>query len=89
MLCWVCELATTALYLLVLYVIVRSLHFIWRNFVRKPYNLRERYGGEGVWACVTGTTSGIGYGFCEELATRGFNILMLSRTQSKLEASKK
>ena len=84
MLCWICELATTAFQLLILLIVIRIGHFIYRNFIRKPYNLRERYGGEGVWACITGTTSGIGYGFCEELANRGFNILMISRNEAKL-----
>jgi len=34
--------------------------------------------GEG-WALVTGATDGIGKGFCEELATRGYNVCVFGR----------
>lgn len=34
---------------------------------------------------ITGASDGIGLGFCHELARRGFNIVLLSRTKSKLE----
>ena len=37
------------------------------------------------WALITGASDGIGLGFCHELARRGFNIILLSRTKSKLE----
>ncbi|XP_023346512.1 very-long-chain 3-oxoacyl-CoA reductase [Eurytemora carolleeae] len=39
----------------------------------------------GDWAVVTGATHGIGKGFVEELASRGMNIVLVSRNQSKLE----
>ena len=35
---------------------------------------------------VTGCTSGIGLAFCEELAARGINIVLISRSLSKLSA---
>lgn len=38
------------------------------------------------WALVTGATDGIGYGFCEELCARGFNVILHGRNKSKLEA---
>jgi len=37
------------------------------------------------WALVTGASDGIGYGFVEELADRGFNVILHGRSQSKLE----
>lgn len=40
---------------------------------------------EKSWALVTGASDGIGLGFCHELARRGFNIVLLSRTKAKLE----
>jgi len=40
-----------------------------------------------VWAVVTGCTSGIGEGFVFELASRGFNVLMLSRSLDKLKTT--
>lgn len=39
----------------------------------------------GQWAVVTGATDGIGKAYAEELARRGFNIVLISRTQEKLD----
>lgn len=39
----------------------------------------------GKWAVVTGCTDGIGKAFSEHLAKRGLNIVLISRTQSKLD----
>lgn len=38
-------------------------------------------------ALVTGASSGIGYAICAELASRGFDLVMVSRTGAKLEAA--
>ena len=39
----------------------------------------------GSWAVVTGCTSGMGERFAHRLAAEGLNILLVSRTQSKLD----
>ena len=39
----------------------------------------------GSWAVVTGCTDGIGKAYTEALAKRGLNIVLISRTLSKLE----
>ncbi|KAG9260808.1 very-long-chain 3-oxoacyl-CoA reductase-B [Astyanax mexicanus] len=39
----------------------------------------------GAWAVVTGATDGIGKAYAEELARRGFSIVLISRTQEKLD----
>ncbi|CEO59480.1 hypothetical protein PMG11_04155 [Penicillium brasilianum] len=36
------------------------------------------------WALVTGATDGIGFGFCEELCSRGFNVILHGRNPEKL-----
>ena len=41
--------------------------------------------GQNSWAVVTGASDGIGRGFCEELARIGFNIVLISRTKTKLD----
>ena len=50
----------------------------------KVFNIdyKERY---GEWAIVTGCTQGIGKCYAEELAQRGLNVVLISRTQSKLD----
>ncbi|XP_075062497.1 very-long-chain 3-oxoacyl-CoA reductase-B-like isoform X2 [Mixophyes fleayi] len=42
----------------------------------------KKYGG---WAVVTGATDGIGKAYAEELAQRGFDIVLISRTLTKLQ----
>jgi short-subunit dehydrogenase len=54
-----------------------------RNFIRKELDLIGRY-GQGSWALVTGCTAGIGEQFVHSLASRGFNIVLVSRSPSKL-----
>uniref|UniRef100_A0A8C5D7Q7 Very-long-chain 3-oxoacyl-CoA reductase-B-like n=1 Tax=Gouania willdenowi TaxID=441366 RepID=A0A8C5D7Q7_GOUWI len=39
----------------------------------------------GRWAVVTGATDGIGKAYAEELARRGFSIVLISRSQEKLD----
>ncbi|XP_013002349.1 very-long-chain 3-oxoacyl-CoA reductase-B-like isoform X2 [Cavia porcellus] len=40
---------------------------------------------QGAWAVVTGATSGIGKAYAHELARRGLDIVLISRSHSKLE----
>ncbi|KAG7454069.1 hypothetical protein MATL_G00263950 [Megalops atlanticus] len=39
----------------------------------------------GTWAVVTGATDGIGKAYAEELARRGFAMVLISRSQEKLD----
>lgn len=41
--------------------------------------------GLGKWAVVTGATDGIGKAYAEELARRGMSIVLISRSQDKLD----
>ncbi|KAK5138129.1 hypothetical protein LTR08_004824 [Meristemomyces frigidus] len=43
------------------------------------------FGKKGSWAVVTGASDGIGKEYALQLAHKGFNILLVSRTQSKLD----
>jgi 17beta-estradiol 17-dehydrogenase / very-long-chain 3-oxoacyl-CoA reductase len=63
--------------------------FTWYHFLR-PYNLSKyKKGGKGEpWALVTGASDGIGYGFAEELASQGFNVILHGRNEQKLQGVK-
>lgn len=63
--------------------------FINRHFLRKGHDLLQRYGGPGTWALVTGASDGFGAEFSRQLALKGFNIVLVSRTMSKLQAVEK
>ncbi|KAJ5578723.1 uncharacterized protein N7459_007687 [Penicillium hispanicum] len=52
-----------------------------------PSTLRKRYNPTATnWALVTGATDGIGFGFCQELCARGFNVILHGRNRAKLES---
>ncbi|KAF3767256.1 NAD(P)-binding protein [Cryphonectria parasitica EP155] len=66
----------------------RVLSYIWlllELFVLSGTNLRK-YGPKGSWAVVTGASDGLGKEYAKQLASKGFNIVLVSRTQSKLDA---
>lgn len=46
----------------------------------------SKFGKKGTWAVVTGASDGIGKEYALQLAAKGFNIVLVSRTQSKLDA---
>eukprot|EP00088_Acartia_fossae_P030797 TRINITY_DN3178_c0_g1_i1.p1 TRINITY_DN3178_c0_g1~~TRINITY_DN3178_c0_g1_i1.p1 ORF type:complete len:306 (+),score=66.73 TRINITY_DN3178_c0_g1_i1:34-951(+) len=51
------------------------------RFVRSGVDVRTL----GDWAVITGATDGIGKGFAKELASKGINIVLVSRTLAKLQ----
>jgi len=70
---------TVALVVLTGLVLRGLLSAVWAA-VRPAKNVR-RY---GEWALVTGATDGIGKAFCFELARRGLNVVLVSRSLTKL-----
>lgn len=60
------------------------LHFLYRLFLRAP----KRPTGYGSWAVVTGATDGIGKEYAKELARKGLNVLIISRSADKLKDTK-
>ena len=89
MTCWVC-IASVPVILFVAYTVLAYLYSVIFAFgsgiVPKTFQTSES--PLSVWAVVTGCTSGIGEGFVHELASRGFNVLMLSRSLEKLQATR-
>ncbi|TKX26580.1 hypothetical protein C1H76_1112 [Elsinoe australis] len=71
----------------ILYVSLKILSF-WRmiaSLLVVPGESLSKYGRKGSWAVVTGASEGIGKEYALQLAAKGFNILLISRTQSKLD----
>ena len=52
-------------------------------FLKSEENLLERYGGG--YVLITGSTEGIGKEFAQAFAKRGFNLILVSRNNEKLE----
>jgi len=65
----------------VIYVLGRVAYAAYKFFGRPGKDLKQY----GSWAVVTGATDGIGKAYCFELAKQGLNILLISRTQEKLD----
>jgi len=61
------------------------LNFIFVYFLRPGKDLKKF----GKWAIVTGCTDGIGKAVAEELAAKGISLVLISRTQSKLDEQAK
>lgn len=51
----------------------------------QPSTLHRYNRSKNNWALVTGATDGIGFGFCQELCARGFNVILHGRNRAKLE----
>eukprot|EP00823_Brevimastigomonas_motovehiculus_P002600 TRINITY_DN1572_c1_g1_i1.p1 TRINITY_DN1572_c1_g1~~TRINITY_DN1572_c1_g1_i1.p1 ORF type:complete len:358 (-),score=106.97 TRINITY_DN1572_c1_g1_i1:388-1461(-) len=60
--------------------------FVWLHLLRPRTNLADYGAKNGAWALVTGCTDGIGKGFVQVLAQRGFNIIAVGRNADKLHA---
>ena len=85
---WSCLIAPLAVLLgtFKLLIMIKSfLGFLSRQFCRRKIDHLQRYGGKGTWALVTGSSDGIGLEFARQLAREGFNICLVSRTESKLK----
>jgi len=63
---------------------LRVLKFIYGTFLRPCKDLLKRYGKDS-YVLITGATDGIGKGHAMAWGKRGFNLIIVSRTQSKLE----
>lgn len=61
---------------------LRTVYQIVQSFFAPKINFKEKF---GPWAIVTGCTDGIGKSISFELAKRGLNIVLISRSSSKLE----
>mmetsp|Transcript_21037 Transcript_21037/g.53267 ORF Transcript_21037/g.53267 Transcript_21037/m.53267 type:complete len:334 (-) Transcript_21037:32-1033(-) len=78
-----------ALGALMLFKLLRSTLRFLRDFVLPSSSkaVLSRCGaGKGAWAVVTGASDGIGKWYATELARRNFNVCLISRTESKLNA---
>lgn len=61
-------------------------YFFYRFFIR-PSLFTADVKKAGKWAVVTGATDGIGRAMAKELARKGLNVLLISRTAEKLDAT--
>ncbi|GMH86356.1 hypothetical protein TrVE_jg7863 [Triparma verrucosa] len=63
---------------------LKVLSNFYKYFLRPSKNLKKL----GEWAVVTGATDGIGKAYAFKLAKKGLNVVLISRTEAKLNAVK-
>ena len=63
---------------------LKTVLYAFKAFVRPAKNLTKL----GKWAVVTGATDGIGKAYAFALAKQGMGVVLISRTESKLQAVK-
>jgi len=55
----------------------------YKHFIRPRYNLLKRYASKDrsivPWAVVTGGADGLGKAYCQQLATAGFNLIIIDK----------
>ncbi|KAK6012244.1 oxidoreductase, short chain dehydrogenase/reductase family protein, partial [Ostertagia ostertagi] len=68
-------------------IVVAVYNVVYPYLIGTPVDLHSMAGAK--WAVVTGATDGIGKAYAYELARKGFNIYLVSRTQSKLDEVEK
>ncbi|CAM9429468.1 unnamed protein product [Heterosigma akashiwo] len=69
----------------VLKLVLRVLGAVFDIFLAPGTNLKKY----GQWAVVTGATDGIGKAYAFEMAKKGLNVYLISRTESKLQEVQK
>eukprot|EP01031_Cornospumella_fuschlensis_P043703 gene43703-53449_t len=69
--------------LVVAKILYDILYGIYAHFLRSGKNLKKY----GDWAIVTGSTDGIGQAMAFEFARKGLNLVLISRSQEKLDAT--
>jgi len=75
-------------YLGLIFLLKLSWNLLWvvrTYFLRSPKNLKKY----GEWVIITGCTDGIGKAIAVELAKKKMNLILVSRTQQKLDDFKK
>lgn len=65
------------------------IQFLWLHFIHESqidrYLDTRTSSTNTAWSLVTGASDGIGFGFVQELAAHGFNVILHGRNKSKLE----
>ncbi|XP_050444394.1 very-long-chain 3-oxoacyl-CoA reductase-B-like [Adelges cooleyi] len=75
--------------LIVLKITRFVLGFAYQHLLAPSLNMNVNFKKTGKWAVITGATDGVGKAYAEQLAGKGLNIVLVSRTKSKLETTAK
>ncbi|KAJ8668938.1 hypothetical protein QAD02_000197 [Eretmocerus hayati] len=82
--CWE-KIALVVVAAVGLRIAVKVTLLIWKKFIAPGLGLGVDVATQGRWAVVTGATDGLGKAFAQALAKKGLDIVLVSRSQTKLE----
>ena len=68
-----------------IFFVASALYFAYAQFFVKT-DLKKYGAKTGAWALITGSREGIGKGFAEALAAKGFNVVLTARSEGGLKA---
>lgn len=85
--CFLASVGYCALGLIVYKIVAALYNILWPYVIASSVDLHSKAGAK--WAVVTGATDGIGKAYAYEMARKGFNVYLVSRTQSKLSEVQK
>ncbi|XP_050444417.1 very-long-chain 3-oxoacyl-CoA reductase-like isoform X3 [Adelges cooleyi] len=82
------EFVTNFFYCVLIFKITRFIViFIYQEIIAPILHLNIDFTKTGQWAVITGSTEGIGKQYAEQLASKGMDVVLISRTRSKLEST--
>ena len=79
-------------YIILIWYAFKVLAFIWKfilQYILPLFGYTNDLQKYGAWAVVTGCTDGIGLQYALQLAAKGFNIVLISRSEEKLQTVSK
>ncbi|KAJ5074005.1 oxidoreductase short chain dehydrogenase/reductase family protein [Anaeramoeba ignava] len=71
---------------IIIYFFLKAIPLIYTKYMVNSQNLKRKYNTE--WVFITGGSSGLGKELAMKFAEQGMNLVILSRTKSKLEQAK-
>ena len=75
-------------YIILVWYLWKVIAFIWKSsiqYLAPLFGYKHDLRKYGKWAVVTGSTDGIGLQYALQLAAKGFNIVLISRSEEKLQ----
>lgn len=83
--CWD-KLSIVVLAAIGLRIFIRVSVLAWKKIIAPALGLGIDVATQGKWAVVTGGTDGLGKAYAKALAARGLDIVLVSRSQEKLNS---
>lgn len=82
--CWE-KISLAILAAIGLRILLRISILVWKKLIGPSFGFGIDLTTQGKWALITGATSGIGKAYAEQFAKKGLDIVLVSRSLTKLE----